>query len=282
MEKLLFVPDNHSLHNGAVDFACYLAKMTGSVLTGVFPESLRHKELTTTTMDKDIMYIHTVTTTDLPENEPVRAHFGHLVDQFKQACTLRETTCTIHRDHGAPLQDLILESRFADALIIESSLTYTIAAEDGSLSSHATRLLAGAECPVIIAPPHFQQIDELVFAYDGSAASVNALKLFIYLFPELKDRKVVIIEVHNEEVSDTSAKAKMMLEEWLEAHFQQHKFIEMEGDPESRLLAYTMNCRHVFIIMGAYGRSGISRFFKSSTAQSILEVVPSPVFIAHH
>lgn len=281
MKKLLFLPDQHSLHNGAIEFACDLAKMSSSALTGVFLENLKRKEVMTTTMEKDIMYIQTVTTTNLKENEPQRSRFGHLIHQFKEACKQRGTACTIHQDQEAPLQELLYETRFADALIVESSHTFDSVDGEDSLSSHTIQLLAGAECPVIITPPHFHQIDELVFAYDGSARSVQAMKQFTYLFPELTNRKLVVVEVHDTEETDARKRSRMLLDEWLNIYFPFHTFLEMEGDPEARLLAYTMHRNHAIIIMGAYGRNSLSRLFKSSTADSILKMVPAPVFIAH-
>jgi hypothetical protein len=56
MKKLLFVPDNHSPHSGAIDFTYYMRHLTQSELTGVFLENLKLKELMAPTMGKESMH----------------------------------------------------------------------------------------------------------------------------------------------------------------------------------------------------------------------------------
>jgi hypothetical protein len=69
---------------------------------------------------------------------------------------------------------LIEESRFADLLIIDAETSF-----NRGLEANPTRfvkeILQHAECPVVISPVSFEGLDEIIFAYDGSASSVYAI-----------------------------------------------------------------------------------------------------------
>jgi nucleotide-binding universal stress UspA family protein len=56
----------------------------------------------------------------------------------------------------------------------------------------------------------------------------------------------------------------------------------LNGTPDDELLQYFLLRKNVFIVMGAYGRSLLSSFFKRSSADLVLRVMDLPVFIAHH
>ena len=137
-----------------------------------------------------------------------------------------------------------------------------------------------SECPVIIAPEKFDAIDEIIFTYDGSASCVFAMKQFTYLFPELADKKVTIFHVN--ENGTWPDDEKKQLTSWVQNHFSAVGFDSRNGDPTYELLAYLFLKKNIFIVMGAYGRSAFSRYFKHSTADILMKTITQPIFIAHH
>lgn len=118
---------------------------------------------------------------------------------FKKACDARSIVGALHPDTAITSADVVAESRFADLVLLQP---------DGIA-------LHGAACPVVVMPSHFEGLDQLVFIYDGEAASINAIKQFTYLFPDLKDLpvNVVCLTEHEEELG-----------KWFTSHYRDVAF----------------------------------------------------------
>jgi len=180
--------------------------------------------------------------------------------------------------HASPVKEVIRESRFADVLIVDPAMSFQDQLE-AVPTSFAKELLAAAECPVLVAPAVFDDVDELVFCYDGQRSSVYAIKQFSYLFPELNQRKVTVLQIGENEhpVSEKEA-----LRNWLSNYYYEITFKQLVGDAGDELLQYFLLKKNMLAVMGAYGRSMISTFFKKSSADLVLRVVDLPLFIAHN
>jgi hypothetical protein len=163
-----------------------------------------------------------------------------------------------------PDKNVIAESRYADMLLID---VRTDIVKD---------VLYDAECPVVIMPAGFDGIEQVVFTWDGEAASVYAIKQFTYLFPQLKDQQVIVISVN-----EPAPEERYKLKEWLHIHYKNVNFVSTQGNVRLELTELLLQRSRAFIVMGAYGRSAFSNFFSPSHATSVLKMVSQPVFIAH-
>ncbi|MBL7728696.1 MAG: universal stress protein, partial [Dinghuibacter sp.] len=141
--------------------------------------------------------------------------------------------------------------------------------------------LQEAECPVVVAPERFEQLDEIVFAYDGSATALYAIKQFAHLFPQLRQVPLTVIHVQQHGEWKTDETNKHRLHEWLQVHFEQPDFEVLSGKPGNALFDYLLNKKNILLVMGAYGRNMISQLFKRSNAAPLLDTLFHPVFIAH-
>ena len=74
--------------------------------------------------------------------------------------------------------------------------------------------------------------------------------------------------------------AKKMMS-WLRTHYGVVQFQEVADEIKDPLLNYFFMQRKKFVVMGAYGRNMISRWFKKSTADAMIQSVDLPLFIAH-
>lgn len=195
-----------------------------------------------------------------------------------EGCISRETHYDILREGGVPSSELIEESRFADVMIVDAETSFNTPFE-GIPTGFIKDVLKKAECPVIIAPENFETIDEIVFTYNGSSSSVFAIKQFTYLFPELKEKKVSIIQVN--ETGKWPDNDKNKFTEWLQNHYTDLHFEALIGETENGLFDYLFKRKNMFLVMGAYGRTSLSRFFKRSHADLLINTVTQPIFIAH-
>jgi hypothetical protein len=140
-------------------------------------------------------------------------------------------------------------------------------------------ILKKSECPVIIAPERFEGIDEIIFTYNGTASAAFAIKQSTYLFPELYNEKVTIIQVN--EKGEWVNRDKYNFAKWLKDHYTNLYFEALKGNADTKLFKYLFKRKNIFLVMGAYGRNALSQFFKHSLADLLIKTVTQPIFIAH-
>jgi hypothetical protein len=279
MEKILLAIDAENLDMPALEFACYLGRLTHSKITGVFLENLVANETPVMKSLQGEKYPDWELDENSPEYQDKRKKTEKNITLFKEACDKRYTRCNVHRDRNVPALEIIEESRFADVIIIDAATSFNRRFE-GLPTNFVKDVLKDAECPVIIAPESFNGIDELIFTYDGSRSSVFAIKQFTYLFPELIDKKTIVLQVNEKGI--WADEDKHNFGEWLQNHYSSLGFEALAGDSNDKLFDYLFKKKNVFIVMGAYGRSSLSRFFHRSHADRLIRTVTQPLFISHY
>src|SRR6185312_1253519 len=121
--------------------------------------------------------------------EIIRRH----TELFNKRCVDTGTCGEAHVVTGNPLDNALLECRYADLLIIDPAISFT---EDKNIpTKFVLQLLKQAECPVLIAPEEYNEIEEIVLAYDESKSSVFAIKQFYYHMPELVNKKMTVLHI---------------------------------------------------------------------------------------
>lgn len=195
-------------------------------------------------------------------------------DYIARSTQSRLLNHTLLIDNGDEVERLLKATRFSDLLIIDQYLP-TIDSNTLPLK----RLLTKAECPVVIAPPHFREVNEIIFAYDGSRSSVFAIKQFTYLLPELGDLKATILHVADAEAAEVAEKEEII--ELLQFHYGQLGYRLIRGKIEEELCRYIQGVKSGMVVMGAFGRNQIPGYFRRSMAEPILEKLAIPLFIAH-
>lgn len=264
MKKVLVAIDARQINVNMLDFACFIAKLTHSKLTGIFFDN---KQALAEPVNQ-----HTISA------EAKRPLVNEGVRLFTEACNNRGANCSV-RHEGIPDIDIVKESRFAELIIVDPEMSFRGKKEEIP-SGFIKELLTKSECPVILSPFSFYGIDEIVFAYDGSPASVFAIKQFIYLFPELTGKKITVLHVNEPGTDKVIEKDK--IGELLQMHFSSIGFQLLHGKAGDELLGYLLGKKNMIVVMGAFGRSMLSDFFRHSTAELIIKTINLPVFIAHH
>jgi nucleotide-binding universal stress UspA family protein len=67
----------------------------------------------------------------------------------------------------------------------------------------------------------------------------------------------------------------------LRAHYSSVRSQALKGDPRNELVTYFFMQSKKIVVLGAYGRSMLSNFFKKSNADRLLRTVDLPLFITH-
>lgn len=204
------------------------------------------------------------------------------VARFTRACEEAGIAFTFHRNKNMALQELKQESIFADLIFINSHETFS-PFEENPPTQFIRELLAGAQCPVMVVPDVFKPIDKFTFLYDGAPSSVFAIKMFSYIFNELVVHNPAEVFTVKEKAGGVRVPDTNLVQEFIKWHFPKVKFITARGNPESQIISHLRKqAGNELVILGAYRRSEISRWFKTSMADVLMKELEIPLFIAHN
>ena len=143
-------------------------------------------------------------------------------------------------------------------------------------------MLANVECPVLVVPNAFKEIRKIVLLYDGEPSSVYAIKMFSYMFPDMENMDTEIISVKTNEKAMQNPDNRLM-KEFIKRHFPNAVYTTLKGLPDREIVNY-LKYRNEgeLIVLGAYRRGSVSRWFKPSMADALIQELRSPIFIAHN
>lgn len=276
MEKILLALDRRVINMNVVDFACFLARLTRSELTVILLQS--EEPEATGAKDMDQLHQEAEVGSAVLERKLTKKTTEDNLLHFESACQNRGIRIRIHQNEGEPVSEIISESRFADMLVVDPEMS--LGSRREAVPTHFIKeVLSNSECPVVIAPYSFNGIEEVVFAYDGGASAIFAMKQFSYLFPELEDLKLTILQVSEEQQVPLIEKKKLI--EFLQMHYSSIGFRILEGKASDELFKFLHDKKNIFVVIGAYGRKNLVDLFRHSTADLLLKAVNLPVFIAH-
>ncbi|RYY13382.1 MAG: universal stress protein [Chitinophagaceae bacterium] len=198
---------------------------------------------------------------------------------FEANCQKAGISYTIHHDKGYALQDLVRESIFADLLLIDARETLEHYPQK-TPTDFIKDLLSKAHCPILIVPHVHKPIQKLVFLYDGEAACVHALKQFHYVISGMALYKMKVVFVNWTGIGN-HIPDDHLLKEWMKKHHEMTEYIVLPGDPEKEMMNFLHHQTETsLLILGAYHRSRLSRWFKPSVADKLMSDLRLPLFIA--
>jgi hypothetical protein len=275
MKRILYVANALKPNGGRLAFTLYICRLAGAGLKALFYTDHETYSGELTWVNDVARHAGIVVNEDTGtlKEELCRRH----MHEFKTICGQEGIVCTVHKATENLRDEVLLESRYTDLVLLDIALAYT----PGNISiptSLAEEILRSAECPVIALPETFSKIDEVVITYDGKISSMYAIKQFTYLFPALKDVRVSVISV-NPEIVTADERYKFL--EWMHNSYSNINFFAVEGDERKGLLEILLQHKDAIILMGAYGRSRFSTYIHPSHADNVLKMSSQPVFIGH-
>jgi nucleotide-binding universal stress UspA family protein len=174
-------------------------------------------------------------------------------------------------------EDILRHSAYADLIVADALLPV----EGQSPPNVSLReILAGAHCPVVLLREASMPPDRIILAYDGSYSSIHAIRTFSYLFPHLRYIPSFVVHVAAKEQKEPGDLP--YLKAWLPIHFNEATVEVLPGEPAEVLPAFANKfADSAIVVMGAYGRGGLSRMFRQSMANSLLQKANASLFITH-
>ena len=279
-KKILIGIDGSLFAENAFDYALQLFNDERTLMIGVFVNNLNYTNQVSHMPKEQMNFKYAYDVFELKEHNETEAR-KKLMRHFIEKCSKERVKFIIHNDNGSPAQELINESKFADLIIIGFQ-TYSASLDKENDQKLLRELLKESLCPVLIVPLKVNEIRKLIFTYDGKSSSLYAIKQFCYLIPKLcRDCQATLLTALKHENESIDAIEEKLLVEYLKQHCKDIGVLSVLGEPQDAIIRAVDYDPNSLIVMGAYGRSSLSMFFHSSTADKILKSQKAPTFITH-
>jgi len=273
MKKVIIAFDGTHFSKSAFEFAKQLNKLEPILLAGVFLPQIEIANL----------WSYAAASTGAPFIPLIEEGEAEAIEKniknFENLCIKNDIEHRIHKDFfDLTLHELKKETRFADLLILSSQKFYENLGENTSYS-YLQDALQDTECPVVLVPEEFTFPKNIILAYDGTESSVFAIKQFAYLFPQLCNKRAILVYVHKN--TDKDFPDKIQIEELAARHFTNLELLKLNINPKKYFTTWITAQKAPILISGSYGRSGLSELFKKSFIKEIIGEHNLPIFIAH-
>lgn len=279
MKKIIAVIDGLKYSASTTHYAVHVAKQTGSHLVGVLLDDFTYHSYKIYELVDGRGFVNEEQMARLEKNDNESRE--EAAQKFSAACEEAGINFSVHHDRNIAIHELLHESVFADLLVIESKETFTHYEE--KLPTRFVRdLLSEVQCPVLVVPKHFTQYDKAILLYDGEPASVYAIKSFSYLYAGTPGLEVEVVSVKR--LKDTlHVPDNRLMKEFMKRHFPKATFTVLRGDAENEIIKQLKSSNeNLLVVLGAYNRGMVSRWFRPSMADVLMEELNKPLFIAHH
>lgn len=279
MKKFIAAFDSLRFSESTLDYAIFLTKHVNAHLVGVFLEDFTRHSYTVADITKYEgegfdKHMHELDEKDKEERDVS-------VAKFEQACQNAGINYTVHRDRNVAIQELLHESIYADLVIISEDETVT-RYEEPAPTRFVREMLNDVQCPVVIVPPKYRPVDKIVLLYDGEPSSVYAVRMFSYLFDSLKDFETQVLTVKASE-ENLHLPDNRLMKEFIKRHYPKAEYLVLKGQSEDQIIQFLhREKKDPLIVLGAYRRNKLSRLFRPSMADNLLQHLKMPLFIAHN
>lgn len=278
MKKIIAAFDGLKYSKSTERYALYLAKKTSTHLVGVFLDDLTYTSYNVYDAIK-AEGLSDPTLTRLEKKD--RTTREEAAAAFKQSCEEAGIEFNLHHDRSIASQQLKHESIYADLLMIGVKETLTHYKEKPP-TTFIRNLLADTQCPVLLVPEKYKLVDKIILLYDGEPSSVHAIKMFSYLLPQLKYLDTEVLTV-NPEKKSLHLPDNRLMKEFMKRHFPNAAYKILKGFAEDEIVKYLkQQNENTLVVLGAYRRTAVSRWFRESMADVLMKEVRLPLFIAHN
>lgn len=279
MQKIIAAFDGLKFSESTRDYAIAIAKQTETHLVGVFMDDPSY----TSYKIYELISKEGASADRLNKLEAKdQAARDKAAKNFEKACRQAGLEYNIHHDRKIAIVALKHESIYSDLLIIDSGETLTHYTE--KLPTRFIRdLLSDTQCPALVVPQQYTPVKKIILLYDGGPSSVYAIKMFSYLMPQLKYLETEVISIKPINTSLHMPDNNLM-KEFMKRHFPKAKYTVTRGWAEEEIVRQLKLPEHAnaLVVLGAYRRGSVSRWFHESMADILMKEVKLPLFIAHH
>jgi nucleotide-binding universal stress UspA family protein len=271
MRKILIVFNGVGYPNHVMEFAMKLAANGASLLHAVFMKPMHVDESLQYPFPNDLSMTEGLT----DEEDERRTDVQAIEDNkqvFRDECQVHNINYKIDGESEILLDGLVEHSKFSDLIIADVN---------DDLGNYSVKdFLGKTQCPVILVQRQTEFPERVILAYDGTASSIYALKMYSYLFPEWRNLNSLLVQVNPKDREEINQ--QQYLSDWLSQHFEKLEIRTLTGDVENELTALiSSHSQKTMMVMGSYGKKGLAGLFHQPLADKMMEVSHVSLFIAH-
>lgn len=206
-------------------------------------------------------------TEDFPDGEIISESNQELikdkVNLFKQECASAGIKLSFERNIS--VEQLVKETAGADLLVADKGADFL------------SKILSHVHCPAfIVTDDHLPE--KVVLMFNNSDSSKFAIEKYSDLFPEFKNLPSFLLSINPKHESEI----QNYLQKNLSSTFTNISIRSLSGKVEIQMDHFLSELPgHILVVLGAFGRSEISRFFHESLADTVLRNKTVSLFIAH-
>lgn len=280
MKKILAVFDGYHVSKSTLAYAEEVAYTTNTHLVGCFLDEYIYRSYSVPEVYKQYKKNPERVIKQLDEADNKKR--DEAVRKFEESCSKAKISFSVHRNKSIALQELKHESMFADLIIISGHETFNRFRQKPP-TPFIKDLLADVQCPVLVVPDTYKPLDKITLLYDGTPSSIFAVKMFSYLFGDYNELPIEVFTVKSTHLDSLRLPDNKLMREFMKRHFSKAEYKVVKGDPEQQILGHLRNHKgNEMVVLGAYRRSELSRWFKASMADILMRELDTVLFIAHN
>lgn len=279
MIRIAAILDGLKYSENVQQYALMIAQHQQAHVTGVLPEDFTYNSFGMYQVLKSGADPATISRLEAADEASRKA----AAVTFEAACQKAGVAYSIHRHRNVSLPEALETSIYADLLVVDRKETFTH--EPAKTPTRFIRdLLTDVQCPVLLTPsgksPLMADWSDVVLLYDGEPSSVYAIKMYSYLLTLQFPVTVTVLSVNAE---GNHLQNKQLIRDFIHSRFPAAAYHVVDGDPETEIIRYLKNRpKGTLVVLGAYRRGAVSRWFRESMADVLMSEVDLPLFIAHN
>lgn len=279
MKKIIAAIDGLKYSESTVNYAVHLAKHAYAHLVGIFLDDLTYHSYKIYDLIDKAGGIAEDKRNRLDSEDNEKR--DESVNNFKKTCQEAGINFSVHHDRNIAIHELLHESIYADLLVIDSKETLTHY-EEKIPTRFIRDLLSNVQCPVMVVPKNYKPIEKILLLYDGEPSSVHAIKMFSYTLPSIGRLPMEVLSV-KEDKESLHVPDNRLMKEFMKRHFPEAEYTVLKGNSETEIVRFLeVENSNVVVVLGAYQRGMVSRWFRPSMADVLMQTVKVPLFIAHY
>jgi hypothetical protein len=213
---------------------------------------------------------------DLADEDRIIARNSARLEDF---CRNHFIMLSIHKERlDFALALIRKETRFADLLLLDSRHFFENI-DPQQPNAYMKEIMHRTESPILLLPDKPALPRSIVLAYDGSPASVYAIKQFAHLFPEFS--KLPVTLVYLSESKEGEFPDRKNIEELTSTYFINLHILRLHMDHKDFFSRWLPAHDSTWLVTGSYGRSEISQLFSRSFVAGLIREHKTAVFMAH-
>lgn len=272
--KILLGLDGSAYAEAAIEYACQLARDHNASITGV--AVIDQPGIHTSGGPVPIGGTHYEVQLDEHLIKQTEAKAEAILADFARICEERNINAERHADTGRPFSEIIEESKFHDFIVIgkRTFFQYNTNESYGTLE----RILKNGLTPVLAVPDSVRDIKKVLVAYDNSVPASKVVHMFL-LLDIWNACDITLLSVNEDAEAGQAVLGN--LETFFESYGIKPTLATRSGPPETAVKSYIEENDIDMLVMGAYGRKSIRKFFVGSVTQHLIEATDIPLFLYH-